>query len=473
MRTTQEIENFGRNVQYTPEVYYEPATEEELIGILNEHAGQKIRVVGRLHSWSRAIEGNEVVVCLKRISTVELVDESGPGSHAWVGAGIQVKRLVRELLRHDRTLPSLGLITEQSIVGALSTGTHGSGRQCLSHFAEAFRIARYDSVTGKAKIELIDSGDAFRAAQCGLGNVGVIVAVKIRCRNRYRVEEFWRSYATLQQVLKLEDEYPLQQFFLLPWQWQYLAQHRRETDAESRGPEWLYRVYFFLAIDILLHAVLATLAKVSILGRLTPSIFRGLLSKSVIQNWRVIGESSRMLVMEQELFRHVETELFVQRDQLAGALEFVKAALEWSHGELPESASFASQVKELGLTVELEAARGVHCHHFPICVRRIIPDNSLVSMTSGGQQDWYSISLISYASVGRRSGFYAVTELISKAAARLFQARPHWGKHVPLSVEELKALYPEFPKYRQACMMLDPEGRFRNDWFHQLMDHKS
>lgn len=481
MNTTRELENFGRNVQFTPQGYYEPRTEQEVLEILNRHAGRKIRVIGKLHSWSGVCITQGVVLSLKHFRDVQVVDDSGPGSHAWVGAGIPIKQLIVELARYGRTLPSLGLITEQTIVGAISTGTHGSGRQCLSHFAEGFRMARYDASSGKAIIDEIDSGDALRAAQCGLGNLGVVLSVKMRCRNPYQVEEFWHPYATLAQVLKKQDEYPLQQFFLLPWQWQYLAQHRRETPAATSGPEWLYRIYFFLCIDILLHSVLALLAKLSLFRAIIPVTFRGVLARSVIKNWKVVGDSNRMLIMEQELFRHIETELFVQARHLPQALELVRSSLEWADGNSMSSSkkrvspdSLGPQLdlpelaNRLGLQSELDAARGVHCHHFPICVRRILPDNTLLSMTSGGGEDWYSISLISYARVHQREGFLAVVRFIAKAMAQLYHARPHWGKYIPLTTQELISLYPEFSKYRDICTMLDSEGRFRNEWFEQL-----
>lgn len=470
--TTREIENFGRNVRFCPRAYYEPTSESDVLQILNRHAGEKIRVVGKLHSWSKAFETDGIVISLKHFNEVVLVNQPDLGSHAWIGAGIQIKHLIRVLARQGRTLPSLGLITEQTVVGAISTGTHGSGRHCLSHFAEAFRVARFDRVSQRAIIEEIDTGDELRAAQCSVGNLGVILSVKMRCRNRYNVEEFWYPYSTLEQVLRKENEYPLQQFFLIPWQWQFLAQHRRETQSGPSGPEWLYRVYFFLCIDILLHSILVGLARIPGASRLTPSIFRGILSRSVIKNWKITGDSSRMLIMEQELFRHIETELFVQRNQLADALEFVRYSLDWSGGaDIPLPDTYRRLLEKANLQIEFDAMRGAHCHHFPICVRRILADDTLLSMTSGGNQDWYSISLISYDGIGRRDGFLQVVAFLSRAMARLFGARPHWGKHVPLSSQELTGLYPHFHRFRDLCIQRDPDGVFRNEWFEQLFSN--
>ena len=91
-------------------------------------------------------------------------------------------------------------------------------------------------------------------------------------------------------------------------------------------------------------------------------------------------------------------------------------------------------------------------------------------MTSGGTEDWYSISLISYQSKSHRAGFLATVNFVTRATARLFGARPHWGKVVPLTAAELVGLYPELPTFFTECHQRDPAGSFRNAWFQQLYE---
>jgi FAD/FMN-containing dehydrogenase len=468
--TTREIENFGRNLRFVPQVYYEPSSEAELVQILKRHAGQKIKAIGSMHSWSSAAECAGVVVSLRLFDEVRLVADTTDGSSAWVGGGIQMKHLLTKLGKFGKTLPSLGLITEQTIVGAISTGTHGSGRHCLSHYVQAVRIVRYEAASGQPIVEEINSGDALRAAQCALGNLGIIVAVKIACRDRFHIAEVWRTYDSLEAVLQSESTYPLQQFFLIPWKWSYLAQHRQETALPSSKLHWLYRVYFFLAIDIGLHLVILAVGRLLNSKRWVQAAFRKWLWRSIITNWKVIGESSKMLVMEHELFRHIETELLVTRDQLPATLEFVQRSLSWAAGDgadLPDD--YVRQVVSAGLTQEYQVARSAYCHHYPICVRRILPDSSLISMSSGGSQDWYSISMISYHSIHRREGFRKAMCFIARSAALLFGARPHWGKYNPLTANELEQLYPELAKFKQVCLQLDSQDAFRNHWFAEIL----
>ena len=76
-----------------------------------------------------------------------------------------------------------------------------------------------------------------REARGSLGGLGIILGVRIRCRSQYNIEEHWQEYPTLDPVLVAEKEFPLQQFFLVPWRWTYLAQHRQETSSR-RSTAW-------------------------------------------------------------------------------------------------------------------------------------------------------------------------------------------------------------------------------------------
>lgn len=127
-----------------------------------------------------------------------------------------MKRLLSELDRQRGwTPPSVEFITEQSVAGAISTGTHGSGRHSLSHYVLQVWIACYDSETGQVVIKTVSCGDDLLAARCSLGAFGVTM----QCRSQYKVEESFQEYQQISDVLDAEEQYPLQQFYLAPWRW--------------------------------------------------------------------------------------------------------------------------------------------------------------------------------------------------------------------------------------------------------------
>ena len=462
--------NFGRNQVFQPSAAYTPADEREVLQILDRHRGQRIRAIGRLHSWSDAVLNNGVLLDLRRLNDIRLQPD-GDQFVATVGAGCQIKRLLKELDRDGVTLHSLGLITEQTIAGAISTGTHGSGRHSMSHYVVGVRLARYDTSTGRAFIEELSSGEQLHAARCSLGSLGIILSVKFRCRAQYNVEEHFTESRRLSDVLDAETPFPLQQFYLIPWRWSYFSQHRREDDRPRSRLASLYRLYWLGVMDYGMHLLLLSLKRVLRSRRLIRLAFRHIIPAFLIRNWKVTDRSSSMLVMKHEAFRHIEIELFVPRDQLVAALGFAQEVIKVAGGrKLTLSADSQRRIEELGMQEDLVGLRDQYFHHYPICVRRVLPDDTLISMASGAEDDWYALSFISYAGPARRAGFSLFANFMARSMSQLFHARPHWGKVCPLEANELTSLYPKFDAFRTVCNTLDPQGVFQNDWTVALLE---
>lgn len=457
------LQNFGANLAITPQSFFVPETEVEVLQILDAHRGRNIRVIGRLHSWSGAPAGEDVVLDLCRFNSVETMT-TPDGVRARVGAGCQIKRVLEELERQAKvTLPTLGLITEQAIAGAISTGTHGSGKHSLSHYMSEIRVATYDPATGEPVIRTITEGPELAAARCSLGCLGVIVSVGFLCRPPYNVEEHFERCSTLDAVLQREEDYPLQQFYLIPWVWKFWVQRRRETPSTRSLLASVYRLYCYLTLDVTFHVLLILLRQYLRSRWAARFFFRWILPATVIRGWKVVDRSQEMLIMEHELFRHIETEVFVSRSRLDGTLEFVRELVEWFDGRrtsLQEATS--RRLSDIGLLAAVEARRGTYTHAYPICVRRVQPDDTLISMATGGDEDWYAVSIVTYDRPDERDGFFQFAELLARSAAALFGARPHWGKWCPLDGETARRLYPELKTFRQICDQADPDGRFRN-----------
>ena len=465
--------NFGRNRVLQPSAAYTPVDEQEVLGILDRHRGQSIRAVGRLHSWSEAVLGDGVQLDLRRLNNV-LLEPDGDQFVATVGAGCQIKRLLKELNRGGATLHSLGLITVQTIAGAISTGTHGSGRNSMSHYVEGVRLARYDDSSGQAIIEELNAGESLQAARCSLGSLGIILAVKIRCREQYNVQEHFTESYQLSDVLDAEAPFPLQQFYLLPWRWSYFIQHRREDDRPRSRLARLYRLYWMGIMDYGLILQILFMERVVRSRRLIRLAFRRIIPAFLIRNWKVTDRSSSMLVMKHDAFRHIEIELFVRRDQLAEALRFTKETIKVAGGgESALSSDNQSLIEGLGMQEELAGIHDQYCHHFPICVRRVLPDDTLISMASGAGEDWYALSFISYAKPARRAGFLLFASFMARSMSKLFHARPHWGKVCPLEADEITSLYPRFDTFRTVCNTFDPQGVLQNDWTAALLEANS
>jgi FAD/FMN-containing dehydrogenase len=455
------IINFGGNVHFKPRHLYQPATEEEVLAILDWHAHGKVRVVGALHSWNPAIESEDALIDLRHFDGVEIEHDADGAVWVNVGGGCRIKRLLHKL-HHlaGVTLPTVGLVAEQTIAGAISTATHGSGRASLSHYVAGLRVAAFDAA-GKACVYEWNGGAELEAARCALGCMGIILRVRFKCVPRYDVAETIVPCATLDDVLAAEDEYPLQQFYLVPHLWSYFAQRRRVSPGfhakRSIAANW-YRAWWFFNIDVGLHLVIKTVAAVLRSPALTRFFFRQVLSRLILTNRTIIDHAERMLVMRHELFKHLEIEIFVPARHVRAAAAFVQKVLQvFAGAEMPGE---RAELESVGMADELERCRGSFTHHYPITFRRVLPDDTMISMTSGAGAASYAISFITY--VEPRDRFYDLASFLARSMTQLFEARLHWGKYFPLANAEIEAANPRLSEFRAWCRQVDPNGVFRN-----------
>lgn len=457
------IRNFGGNIRFRPADCHQPSTETEVIELLDQYRNRRIHAVGALHSWSPCAASDDVVLDLRQLDGVRIHLETSGEWRVTVGAGCRIHRLLRELRkRHGLTLPSVGLIDAQSVAGAVATGTHGSGRHSLSHYVTGMRVAAFEAASGDPIIHEWTGGEALRAARCGLGCTGVVLGVTLSCVPIPNVEEFTARHEGLKGVLALGGDYPLQQAYLIPWLWRWYAHHRRETTRPRSWWALPYRIYRRLAIDYVFHAIVRLMGNVFRIPGLTRAFYRFIFPGVMLTGTRSVDRMDRILLMRHQAFRHVETELFVPEESIHEAADFARAFLIFAAGESDNLGEpFDAQLRQHGIEDELTPIRGTYHHHFPVTFRRVLADDTLISMASGNHNAWWAVSFITY---GTRDlhGFQTAMALLARSMAALFGARPHWGKHCPLDHDALERLYPGLPEFRRFCSELDPSGRFRN-----------
>ena len=185
--------NFGGNQAFEAK-FHQPQNEEEVLALLARHREDRIRALGAGHSWSEVATGCRRRArhergsprCAPSSATARALPKSAP-------AAVSARSSTGCTRPGDVTLPTLGAITRQTISGAISTGTHGSGKPGLSHFVTAVRVATYDAA-GQPAIVTYRDGDELKAARCALGCMGVILSVELSTVRDYLVEETVRRY---------------------------------------------------------------------------------------------------------------------------------------------------------------------------------------------------------------------------------------------------------------------------------------
>lgn len=461
----QEVEpmhNFGKNVVYVPNYRYAPPTEEEILDIMSRHREGQIRVQGSGHSWSGIVEATDVLLNLASFSNVTV--EDGPvGPVARVGAGATLEKVLSVLRPTAFDLPTLGAITRQTIAGATATATHGTGHASLSSLVQAVKLACYDA-KGDPFIKTISGGNELLAARASLGCMGVVLELTLKVEPRFWMEEEMRAHDSLASVLAEEAAWPQQQFLLFPYGWRWYAYHRRRTTKPDlralRRLRWC-RAYDVVVVEWGLHALIKT---VRLFGAGAVVGFWKHVLPRLMRSMPVSGPSEAIFTLHTRhhyLFRHVEMELFVPKAHLGHAVKFIQEAIPFFAGMSDEvSKELTAALASVGLLQEYQAQQGRYVHHYLIFFRRVLGEETYLAMNEGGER--YSISFFTFEPEHRRATYYAVCAILAKAFARLYSARPHWGKLNPLAKADIKPLYPQLGLFRGIRDAHDPAGVFHN-----------
>lgn len=195
---------WAKTFQSRPELYIKPQSLEEVqkVVTLARRCRRRLVVVGCGHSPSDITCSSSWMMNLDDYSKVLNVDKAK--KTLVVEGGIRLRQLNTEANRHGLTMPNLGSIDEQSIVGAIATATHGSS---LRHglLSDSVRSLRIVLANGEAvRCSKDQSQELFRAALVSLGALGIIVEVEFQMVDACHIE--WeQSLLPLSGILETWD----------------------------------------------------------------------------------------------------------------------------------------------------------------------------------------------------------------------------------------------------------------------------
>lgn len=223
--------NWAETVNYEHlEREYEPRSLNELMGAIDEARlkGWKVRAVGQGHAWSNlGVPRNKgAIIDMRKLNKLIKIDK--PAKLVEVEGGMSVEALNDLLFQNGLALRNMGDANPQTIAGAFSTETHGSGvgpdLGSLSEFVEGIKIVRADG-----KLEDL-AGDDLKAGRVSLGRLGAIYSVTLSVRDVFYLHH-------KQGLVKFIDEKPLlanllQTKFLEYWYYPYTGMAERITREE-------------------------------------------------------------------------------------------------------------------------------------------------------------------------------------------------------------------------------------------------
>lgn len=432
--------NWAGTASVRPRRVHRPTDTAELCAIVAETAerGGRIRPLGSGHSFSPIAAADDDTDVIDLSAFTGIVSADAGNGLVTVRSGTTLRELNTLLAALDLALTNLGDIDAQTIAGAISTGTHGTGARFggLATQVEALELVTADgSVLTCSPTE---RPELFDAARVGLGALGVISAVTLRCEPAFLLEAH-ESPQPLDRVLTdfhaLADSTDHFEFYWFPYGRNALVKRNTRlpvgTPARPLSP-----VRRFLDYTLMENAAFGGLCRLSrAVPRLAPTL--GALASSALSTRRYSDASYRVFTT-QRLVRFVETEYAVPRESVLDVLAELRALVP----------------------------RLRHPVAFPVEVRVAAADDIWLSTAYG--RDTAYVAVHQYVGMPYEEYF---TEFARIAAS--VGGRPHWGKMHPLDADELRHLYPRFDDFRRMRAALDPGGVFSNAHLDRILGKPS
>jgi FAD/FMN-containing dehydrogenase len=419
-KTGKTFKNWAETIEFKPKFYCHPENAAAVQSIVQRAASnnQRVRIQGNGHSWSQFVQTKDHLLQLDEFGDAITPETGGRVS---VHAGIKLKRLVERLrgLNPPLALKNTGSILEQSIAGAVSTGTHGTG---LGLGNLATQVVGMTLVTMKGGtptvLSLPDANpDLLRAARVSMGALGVITQVTLQCIDDYDIElkAFKKGFTEIA--------------------------NQNVIDQLNAANERV-RIWWFLP-PLLGAEVLVTTMRNIPNGNNTPFpeallAFLEFLAEGTEANPLTLrGPYDELLTLPFHEIKHRECEYAIPVEKTAEALNALK--------EIVDEGDFKTDL--------------------PIEIRFVQADDALLSPANGRNVCYIGVNTKAHNEDPSANELFARLEPLMKQLG----GRPHWGKHFTLTPEELSKMYgADYEKFKAIRNELDPTGLFENTLIRNL-----
>jgi FAD-linked oxidoreductase len=426
--------NWARTEKVRPKRVERPTSAEAVqrAVIAAGKAGMRIKAVGAGHSFTGIAVATGVQLDLLDLSGIIAIDEAA--GRVTLAAGTRLHQLPALLAPYGLALANMGDIDRQSVSGATSTGTHGTG----SAFGGlATQIVALTLVTGDGsllRISETENAELLPAARLGLGALGIIVDLTVQC-----VPAFLLHAVEIAEPLDdivdgfLERSAAVDhfEFYWFPHTQSALTKTntRLPTDA-ARAP--LPRFGRWVDDELLANGFYRVTCG---LGAAIPPLVPGFSRMAEkLSGRRDFTDLSPNVFVTNRSVKFREMEYAIPLANVPDALREVRALI---------------------------AKRGWKIS-FPIEVRSSAADDIWLSTASGRATGY--IAVHRYYREDPTEYFTAV-----EAIMRGFGGRPHWGKMHQQSAETLRSVYPHFDDFVAVRDRLDPERRFANRYLERVL----
>jgi FAD-linked oxidoreductase len=425
-------QNWAGNQTAAPRRVLTPRSAEELAAAITGAAGDglTVRMTGAGHSFTPVAVTDGVQLRPDGLRAVRSVDPAA--GQVTVQAGCPLRVLNEHLREHGLALQNMGDIQEQTVAGAIQTGTHGTGRDLGGIAAQVtgLELVRADGELITCSAE--QDAKVFQAARIGLGALGVLTAVTFRVVPAFLLtarEEPMRWAEVIARLDELASENEHFEFYWFPHTDGCLTKRNNRAEGPARPlPGWRYR----LDDEFLSNTLFGLTCR---LGQRYPGTIpaiNGLATRAL--GARQYTDTSHRVFTSPRRVRFKEEEYAIPREHLAGVLAEVRAL-------------FARRDWRIS---------------FPIEIRVAPADDIWLSTAYGRATAYIAIHVFQRAP---HEDYFREVEAIMTAVG----GRPHWGKLHTRDAEYLRGVYPRFADFVALRDELDPARRFSNPYLDQVL----
>jgi L-gulono-1,4-lactone dehydrogenase len=431
-RNSHSWSNWAGDQRCQPAELVRPAGRDELGEAIAAAAaaGRKVSVAGSGHSFTEAAMTDGTMV---RIEALKGVIDADPASGlVKVGGGTVLAQLNDELAGLGLAMENLGDIDRQTIAGAISTGTHGTGARLRNISAQVEGLELVVADGGVRQLSAATHPELLRAARVGVGALGAIAAVTLRCVPAFTLDRVdtprprEQVLDSFQESADANDHFEL---FTFPYAESALVLERNRTEAPPR-PRGRLAAHLN---DVVLEnwALEALSATGKRFPRSIPALSR--LAGRLASGSRTVDRSDRVFANDRRV-RFTEMEYGVPREH---GPEAARRVIEWIRSNR-------------------------YPVFFPIEMRVAAADDALLSPSH--QRDTAYIAVHQYRGMEWRPYFEAVEEIMDS-----YGGRPHWGKRHFQTAATLAPRYPRWSQFEAARDELDPGRVFTNEYAERVL----
>ncbi len=416
--------NWAGNQKASPVSIDAPRSVAELAALVASASeqGQKVKAVGSGHSFTSAAATNGRMIRLENLSGILHVDRAT--CRVTVGAGTRLSELNTLLDAEGLALANLGDIAYQTVAGAISTSTHGTGKALTGL---AGHVVAMKLVNGLG--EIIECSQSvnphiFDVARVSVGALGVITEYTLQAVPSFRLralEQPMRLDEVLENAHDLASTNDHFEFFWIPHTKWALTKRNNRTEDELQP---LPRVKGWIEKTFMENYAFGAVCRI---GRARPSLIPRLATALPSSGSREYVDQSFKIFASPRIVRFYEMEHALPVEALVPALKEIRAMVD----------------------------RKGYLLNFPVEVRFTKGDDVPLSTAYGRDSAYIAVHV--YKGMECQPFFRNVEDIL-----RAYDARPHWGKMHYREADALSKLYPRWDEFITLRNQLDPQRTFSN-----------